>query len=299
MVERFLESELVATAEGESKNFKVNLYDKVFKVVIENNTDILECVPGLFFTWSAPWGNLVTVRITTHARQYRSLMEIVYQAGNLFQRSNLLSEYVGLDVQSMQRQSCLPFLIMKIMVGKNLLKKIIGYQGRTLVHYRKKYAVNFDFDESLINDLVYQVDETSPFYVFGRGRDVIRVCQQLRTELDELQVKTFHVTKEEQKFILTNIKEIKQLIDPCEIRVRRAMKEKTEINHPFFAVPDLTREVCLIGNDQEMTRAEQRLYEFYTMRIEAPDLTKTSICFLLPMMLHGEKRAIKAEVPCD
>lgn len=53
MIEHFLESELKATTEDESKNFKVNLYDKVFKVVFENNTDILECVPGLFFTWSA------------------------------------------------------------------------------------------------------------------------------------------------------------------------------------------------------------------------------------------------------
>jgi hypothetical protein len=105
-----------------------------------------------------------------------------------------------------------------------------------------------------------------------------------------------HISKEEQNFILLNIKEIKQLIDPCEIRVKRVMKEKTEINHPFYAVPDLSREVCLIGNEQELNKAEQRLYEFYTMRIDAPDLTKTSICFLLPMMLHGEKRSIKTEL---
>ena len=185
---------------------------------------------------------------------------------------------------------------MKLIVGKNLVKKVIGYQGRALTHYRKKYAVNFDFDESLINDLVYSIDETSPIYVFGRGRDVLRVCQQMRAELDSLHVKTLHVTKEEQNFIFLHIKEIKQLIDPCEIRVKRVFKEKSEINHPFYAVPNLSREVCLIGNDQELVRAETRLYEFYTMHIDAPDISKTSICFLLPMMMHGEKRGIKTEL---
>jgi hypothetical protein len=32
------------------------------------------------------------------------------------------------------------------------------------------------------------------------------------------------------------------------------------------------------------------------MRLDAPDLTRTSICFLLPSMLQGEKRAIKTEL---
>lgn len=109
-------------------------------------------------------------------------------------------------------------------------------------------------------------------------------------------MKTLHITKEEYYFILLNIKEIKPLIDPCEIRVKRVIKEKTEINHPFYAVPNLSREVCLIGNEQELIKAELNLYEFYSMRIDAPDITKTSICFLLPMMLHGEKRGIKTEL---
>jgi predicted secreted acid phosphatase len=44
------------------------------------------------------------------------------------------------------------------------------------MNLRKKYAVNFDFDETLINDTVYALNETTPFYVFGRGRDVVKVC---------------------------------------------------------------------------------------------------------------------------
>lgn len=148
----------------------------MFKIVIDRNTDLLECIPGLFYQWNQAWGNLVTLKITTYARQYKKLMEIIYMASNLLQKSNLLSEFVGLSTINLQRQTSLPFLIMKIMVGKNLIKKLIGYQERVLFHIRKKYSVNFDFDQDLVNDVVYQIYETSPLYVFGRGRDVIKVC---------------------------------------------------------------------------------------------------------------------------
>jgi hypothetical protein len=64
------------------------------------------------------------------------------------------------------------------------------------------------------------------------------------------------VTKEEQQYILLNIKEIKSAIDPCEIRVKRTVKDKAEISHPFLTLPNLTREICLIGKSEEITRAE-------------------------------------------
>jgi hypothetical protein len=60
-------------------------------------------------------------------------MEIVFCASNLMQRNNLLSEYVGMAPDGLSRQTTLPFLIMKILVGKNLFKKLIGYQGKTLI----------------------------------------------------------------------------------------------------------------------------------------------------------------------
>lgn len=118
----------------------------------------------------------------------------------------------------------------------------------------------------------------------------------LRQELDSLHVKTLFVTKEEQQFMMANIKEVKQAIDPCEVRVNRVFKEKSEVNHPFLALPNLSREVCLIGTTDELTRAETRLYDLYSMRMDAPDLTRTSICFLVPMLLRDEKRTVKVDI---
>ena len=158
MVENFLEDELELTNIGESRTFRVNLYEQVFKYVIDFNMDLFECIPGLQFTWNQPWGNLVTLKVTTYARQQKRLFDIAYNAGNLLQQNNLLSEVVGFSFnedRNVEKQTSLPFLIMKIMVGKNLIKKLIGYQERMLQHLRKKYSVGFDFDETLVNDVVY------------------------------------------------------------------------------------------------------------------------------------------------
>jgi hypothetical protein len=158
MVDNFLEDELELTNIGDSRTFRVNLYEQVFKYVIDFNMDLFECIPGLQFTWNQPWGNLVTLKVTTYARQQKRLFDIAYNAGNLLQQNNLLSEVVGFSFnedRNVEKQTSLPFLIMKIMVGKNLIKKLIGYQERMLQHLRKKYSVGFDFDETLVNDVVY------------------------------------------------------------------------------------------------------------------------------------------------
>jgi hypothetical protein len=51
--------------------------------------------------------------------------------------------------------------------------------------------------------------------------------------------RTISLNREVSKFILDNIKEIKSLIDPCEIRVKRSnFKDKpSDSKHPFFTVP--------------------------------------------------------------
>jgi hypothetical protein len=51
--------------------------------------------------------------------------------------------------------------------------------------------------------------------------------------------RTISLNREVAKFILDNIKEIKSMIDPCEIRVKRTnFKDKlVDIKHPFYTVP--------------------------------------------------------------
>jgi len=73
----------------------------------------------------------------------------------------------------------MPFLIMTLKVPKVFLKKLIGYQEKVLLQLKRHHEVNFVYDEKLVTDFVYALDETSIFRVFGKGRDVVKVCTYL------------------------------------------------------------------------------------------------------------------------
>lgn len=115
----------------------------------------------------------------------------------------------------------MPFLIMTLKVPKIFIKKVIGYQEKTLLGLKRNHEVNFVYDEKLVSDVVYPLDDTTIFRIYGKGQDVVKVSTYLQTELDKLTLRTLSVTKEESKFILDNIKEIKAQVDPCEVRVKR------------------------------------------------------------------------------
>ena len=78
----------------------------------------------------------------------------------------------------------MPFLIMALQIPKIFLKKVIGYQEKTLLHLKRNHEVNFVYDEKIVTDFVYALDETSPLRVYGKGRDVVKVCTYLQSELD-------------------------------------------------------------------------------------------------------------------
>lgn len=109
-----------------------------------------------------------------------------------------------------------------------------------------------------MTDFVFQVNETSPLYVFGVGSDVVKACQILQNDLDKLLLRTLSLNKDVCKFTLDNIKEVKSLIDPCEIRIRRT-KDKSDIKHPFFFVLNTSQEICLIGSEEEVNSGERKL----------------------------------------
>lgn len=143
--------------------------------------------------------------------------------------------------------------------------------------------------------MVFNLDESVPVHIYGRGADVVMVAQILQTELDKMSFRTISLQRDVAKFILDNIKEIKSMIDPCEIRVKRPnLKEKqTDIKHPFFTVPIMTQEICLIGNLNEIKAGEQKLFEFCEYRSDSPPLNSTQLTFLLPLLLKSDLGSLK------
>ena len=74
----------------------------------------------------------------------------------------------------------MPFFIMTIHVPKVFLKKLVGYQEKVLVALKQDFEVDFVYDETLVTDIVYAPNETTPIRIFGKGRDVVKVCCQLQ-----------------------------------------------------------------------------------------------------------------------
>lgn len=126
-------------------------------------------------------------------------------------------------------------------------------------------------------------------------------------QLEQLQIKTLSFSKEESKFVLLHIKEIKVKVNPCEIRVRLTNQNSNgtltsfnsnsnkyqpskdeEIKHPIFCTVHYSRDVCLIGTEKEIKSAEQLLWDFFATKVDSPNLSKVSVCFLLPTYLRGD-----------
>lgn len=61
---------------------------------------------------------------------------------------------------------------------------------------------------------------------------------------------------------MDNVKEIKTKVDPCEMRVKKLVREWKDLKHPFYYVPNYLREVVFIGSKEEITRAELELEKF-------------------------------------
>jgi hypothetical protein len=50
------------------------------------------------------------------------------------------------------------------------------------------------------------------------------------------------------RLIMDHVKEIKLVVDPCEIRVKKILREWKDLRHPFYYIPNYFREVSLIGS---------------------------------------------------
>lgn len=91
-------------------------------------------------------------------------------------------------------------------------------------------------------------------------------------KLDSIKMKTILIQKIDCLVVMDNIKQIKSLIDPCELRIRQLEQRNTKIErdprammnertkdmrHPFLYLPNFLRELMLIGTQDEVRTAER------------------------------------------
>lgn len=140
------------------------------------------------------------------------------------------------------------------------------------------------------------LEECDPLVIYGKGSDVVIAAQILQAELDKMELRTLNLPKDVGKYILENIKEIKSLIDPCEIRVKRPQLLTTlkEIRHPFYFVEcGKQTEICLIGSRDEVRSGEQKLLDFCEYRTDAPPSNLHTLPFLLPTNMKADAAQLK------
>jgi hypothetical protein len=70
------------------------------------------------------------------------------------------------------------------------------------------------------------------------------------------------------KVIMDHVKEVKVQVNPCEIRIKKLMRDWKDLRHPFYYLPNYSREMVLIGSSQEIEMAERIIEKFLQIKRE-------------------------------
>jgi hypothetical protein len=119
---------------------------------------------------------------------------------------------------------------------------------------------------------VYALSESTGLRVFGHSEDVVEVNEALCRDLDLIQMKTFILLMQDCKIILDYVKEVKLGCYPCELKVKKMLREWKDIRHPFYYIPNYFRELVLVGTKQEIDAAEKFLEQFLKEKRELSKL---------------------------
>jgi len=119
--------------------------------------------------------------------------------------------------------------------------------------------VDFYFDKELLVDEVFALNETTQLRIFGRNYDVLAVNESIQKELEHIKMKTVFLQMNDCKILMDNVKEVKIMVDPCEIRIKKMNREWKDLRHPFYYLPNYFREMVLIGTDKEIQHAEAQI----------------------------------------
>ena len=81
-------------------------------------------------------------------------------------------------------------------------------------------------------------------------------------------MKTIFLSMNDCRIIMDHVKEVKVHVDPCEIRIKKVTREWKDLRHPFYYLPNYSREMVLIGSLKEIEDAEKLLERFLSVKRE-------------------------------
>ena len=96
------------------------------------------------------------------------------------------------------------------------------------------------------------MDDFTCLRIFGRKSDVAIVSRSLLSKLESIRMKSILIQQVDCNFVMNNVKEIKALVDPCEVRIKHNERVWKDLRHPFLYLPNYLRDIILIGTQQEI-----------------------------------------------
>lgn len=254
---------------GEVKQTQFNLNERVFNLAIRNHFDDIDCLQGLQLYWEKPWGGNLTVRLVSTRPQFEQFASLVQ-----FVTNRLVTIYEKFHMEGKLQK----FEVKKLRLPKNLLRKLVGYQEKALNFYRLgKWQVDFYYDDKLLVDTVFPLDDFTFLRIFGRSTDVAAVSQMLLNKLECICTRSLLILQADCNFVMQNVKEIKSIVNPCEIRIKQMDKnDQKDLRHPFLFLTNYLRDVVLIGTISEIEQAEKEFSTYLKKRTQ-------SLSFLMPV----------------
>lgn len=126
----------------------------------------------------------------------------------------------------------------------------------------KRYDVDFYFNDKLLVDDIFAMEDFTHLRIYGKKSDVTEVSHILLNKLEGIKMKSILTQKVDCNLVMDYVKEIKSLVDPCEVRIRPNERMFKDLRHPFLYLPNYLREIMLIGTADEIKVAERKLHGF-------------------------------------
>jgi hypothetical protein len=198
-------------------------------------------------------------------------------------------EKVKIQIQKLKQEKevCSDYFSVTFNVPQIYVRKIIGHQNRNLISYRSKYNVEIDYNYNLMTDDIFPIYETSAITIKGKENFVKSVENEIRKTVDNLKVVTIFLMPADYNFIKTNICQLKTMIDPADMRLRkREYKIDREIKHSFYYVPCTNKDLVIIGFENEINKAQRIIREFLLRQNTLEH--NYSLCFLCPVFFLNQ-----------
>jgi hypothetical protein len=146
----------------------------------------------------------------------------------------------------------------KIFIPKIFLRKIIGHQSRNLNMYKSNYNVDITYDNNLITDEIFPIQESTPIQISGKENNVKAVENKIKSLLYDLKVLSIYLMPIDYQIIRNHICNLKTNIDPADVRLRkRESKNERDLKHPFYYISNNNREIVIIGNQNDINKAQK------------------------------------------